>query len=205
MKPKSNIKLKMIIPIGILVLVFGSPSWLMAQGSSSQGQGRAAKPGPAVVSEQAATKGRGEASKVQESASKEQAETSKGQGSDSGKAADQLSHKVIAYYFHGKFRCVSCRKIESYTHEAIQGQGGFAGPLKSGRLEWRVIDVEEPVNEHFVKDFQLYTKSVVIVDVLDGKQKRWKNLARVWELLYDKDTFINYVRDEINAYLAGET
>ena len=48
-----------------------------------------------------------------------------------------------------------------------------------------------------------YTKSVVIVDIRDGKQKQWKNLAKVWELLYDKDAFVNYVRDEINSYLGG--
>lgn len=192
MKPKSKIKSKMIIRLGLLALVFGISTLPIAQGSP-QARSETTKSGP--------TKSGTEAAASQQAASKDLKEQTATPKSDQGKTATQLSHKVIAYYFHGKFRCSSCKKIEAYTQEAVQGQGGFADPLKSGRLEWRVINVEDPGNEHFVKDFQLYTKSVVIVDIRDGKQKQWKNLAKVWELLYDKDTFVNYVRDEINAYL----
>ncbi|MFH1148361.1 MAG: nitrophenyl compound nitroreductase subunit ArsF family protein [Pseudomonadota bacterium] len=119
----------------------------------------------------------------------------------SGKAAPQVSHKIIAYYFHGVARCPSCLKIEAYTKETIQGD--YAQAIKDGRLEWRVINVEEAGNEHFAKDYQLYTKSVVISDVKDGKQVRWKNLEKVWEFLHDKSAFRNYVRGEVNAYLKG--
>ena len=175
-------KLKLIIPLIILTLVFGISPLLMAQGSS---QGGVTNPGgPKVANQQAAQKG--------------EAAVQKG---NSKAAVPQVSHKVIAYYFYGNVRCPSCKKIEAYSQEAIQG--GFAAPLKDGRLEWRPINVEEPGNEHFLKDFQIYTKSLVIVDTIDGKQKQWKNLARVWELLYDKDGFIKYVRGEINAYLGG--
>lgn len=109
------------------------------------------------------------------------------------------SHKVIAYYFHGVSRCPSCMKIEAYTKEAINS--GLGQAIKDGRLEWRVVNIEERGNEHFVKDFQLYTKSVVMVDLLDGKQKRWKNLEKVWELLHDKNAFMKYIRTEIGSYL----
>jgi len=178
-------KRKLIIPLIILALVFGISPLLMAQGSH---QGGAVEPGssPNTASQQAAPKGQAAAKK-----------------SDSKAAVSPLSHKVIAYYFYGNVRCPSCKKIEAYSHEAIQG--GFAAPLKDGRLEWRPINVEESGNEHFLKDFQIYTKSLVIVDLIDGKQKQWKNLPKVWELLYDKDGFIKYVRDEINAYLTGRT
>ena len=178
-------KLKLIISLIILAFVFGISTFFMAQGSA-QAQGGQTKSDTEAVSQPTASKGQAAAQK-----------------SDSVKAVSPLSHKVIAYYFYGKVRCPSCKKIEAYSQEAIQGQGGFAGPLKDGRLEWRAINVEEPENEHFTKDFQIYTKSLVIVDIIDGKQKQWKNLAKVWELLYDKDGFVKYVRDEINSYLGG--
>lgn len=60
----------------------------------------------------------------------------------------------------------------------------------------------EQGNEHFIKDYELYTKSVVIVDTRNGKQIRWKNLEKVWELLYSKDAFIKYIEDELRSYQA---
>ena len=117
-------------------------------------------------------------------------------------APPSKNHRVvIAYYFHGKARCPSCLKIEAYTKEAIFQN--FENELKDGHLNWQAVNVEETENRHFIKDYQLYTKSVVIVDTIEGKQTRWKNLKQVWELLHDKGTFLHYINDEINAYLGG--
>jgi hypothetical protein len=107
--------------------------------------------------------------------------------------------KIIAYYFHGTSRCVSCRKIEAYSDEAIKS--GFTTELKDGVLEWRVVNVEEKENGHFVEDYKLYTKSLVLVEMKDGKQVKWKNLDKVWELLKDKDAFIKYVKYEVSIFL----
>ena len=111
------------------------------------------------------------------------------------------SHKVIAYYFHGTFRCPTCLKIEAYTREAVES--GFAAALKDGRLVWQVLNVEDPGNEHFADDYQLFTKSVVIADFHDGKQVRWKNLKNVWQLTRNKEGFLEYIRDEVSSYLEG--
>jgi len=111
----------------------------------------------------------------------------------------QPTHKVIAYYFHGKRRCVSCLKIEKYSQEAITG--GFPEALKDGHLEWKVVDVDEPGNKHFLKEYSLFTKSLVLVDLHKGEQTRWVNLNRVWELLGNREGFIRYVRDGVHAYL----
>jgi hypothetical protein len=114
-----------------------------------------------------------------------------------------LPHRVIAYYLHTTYRCVTCRKIEAYSREAIEA--AFPQELKDGRLVWRVVNFEEKGNKHFVKDFQLYTKSLVLVDEVKGKQVRWKNLAKVWELLPNKDGFFSYVQSEARSYLAGKS
>jgi len=108
---------------------------------------------------------------------------------------------VVAYYFHGNFRCQTCRKIEAYSREAVES--GFPEDLKAGRLEWRVINVEEPGNEHFIQDYQLFSKSLVLVAKEGSKQTRWKNLQKVWTLVGDKEAFIQYVQDEIRAHLGG--
>lgn len=106
---------------------------------------------------------------------------------------------VVAYYFHGNVRCATCRKIEAYAKEAIET--GFVDALKEGRLEWRVVNVEDPVNEHYIEDFQLSTRSVVLERTTGGKSLGWKNLQRVWELVHgDKENFLVYIQDETRDF-----
>ena len=107
--------------------------------------------------------------------------------------------RVIAYYFHATQRCATCRKLEAYSHDAITQ--GFEQQLKDGTLTWRTVNTDEPENTHFVNDYKLYTRSLVIVKLQDGRQADWKNLERIWDLVDDKAGFIQYVQREINAFL----
>jgi len=116
-----------------------------------------------------------------------------------GQPPQALGSKVIVYYLHTTARCPSCLKIEAYT--AAEVTGSLAGPLGEGRLEWKVINVDEPENAHFTQDYQLYTKSVVVSEMKDGKEVRWKRLDKVWDLLGDQQAFMKYVDDEVRAYL----
>lgn len=113
--------------------------------------------------------------------------------------AAKAQDKVIVYYFHTNYRCASCLKIEQYSSQALRS--GFPKEMKEGKIVWKVINAEEAQNKHFIKDYQLYTKSLVIVKIKNGKQSEWKNLTKVWELLYNKNKVAAYVQDEIRNYL----
>lgn len=109
------------------------------------------------------------------------------------------SEKVIVYYFHTSFRCVSCRKIEQYTEESIKEY--FDKEIKDKELIFKVVNVEEKENKHFVNDYQLYTKSVVLSLVKDSKEIKFKNLEKVWEHLNNKNKFFQYIKDETQKFL----
>jgi hypothetical protein len=109
------------------------------------------------------------------------------------------ANKIVVYYFYGTARCESCMKIEAYTKEALNA--GFPDALSDGRMEWRPVNVDEPGNVHFIRDYNLSFRSVVISDVKDGKQAGWKNLDRVWDLLGDKQEFIEYIQGNVKPYL----
>lgn len=118
-------------------------------------------------------------------------------------AADAPDHLVQVYYFRTNTRCASCRKIEAFTDGAVRR--AFAQDMKDGKLAWRVINIQEAGNEHFIRDYQLAAKSVVVVDVIDGRQVRWKNLKRIWEMLHDELMFARYVEEEVRQYLEGRS
>jgi hypothetical protein len=108
---------------------------------------------------------------------------------------------ITAFYFHGNFRCSNCRKIEQYSREAIEKY--FAAQLKNGKLVFNVINYELPENTHFVEDYQLYTRSLIIAEFKGSTQLRWKNLTGVWNYLDDREAFYDYVKSEIHGYLGS--
>ena len=105
----------------------------------------------------------------------------------------------VVYYFMTTQRCQNCMKIESYTKEAVQEQ--FSEKLNNETMILKIVNVDEPQNQHFIHDYQLYTKSVVLVRYRDGKQVEWKNLEQVWNFLGDKTAFKEYVVREVNAFV----
>jgi hypothetical protein len=106
---------------------------------------------------------------------------------------------VTAYYFHGTFRCPTCHKLEQYAKEAIESN--FKDALASGKLTFKVVNIENKDNEHYVNDYKLYTKSLVLSLTKDGKEVRSRNLDKIWEYVGNKDRYENYVRDEVAVFL----
>ncbi|MGD0776998.1 MAG: nitrophenyl compound nitroreductase subunit ArsF family protein, partial [Candidatus Solibacter sp.] len=82
--------------------------------------------------------------------------------------------KVIAYYFHVTARCTTCRAIESYSREVIERE--FGADIAGNRLQYKLVNVQLLENRHFVKDYQLFTKSLVLVRFENGREAEHKVL-----------------------------
>ena len=106
---------------------------------------------------------------------------------------------VVAYYFHGTMRCPTCHKLEQYSKEAIETN--FKDALASGKLEFKVVNVEAKGNEHYVDDYQLYTKSLILSLIKEGKEIKWKNMDKIWEYVHNKERFIDYVKSGVAELL----
>ncbi|MHC5111004.1 MAG: nitrophenyl compound nitroreductase subunit ArsF family protein [Planctomycetota bacterium] len=112
--------------------------------------------------------------------------------------ATKASRRVIAYYFHRTQRCRTCLTMEAYAEDAIRE--GLLDAFETGEVEWRALNVEEPQHEHFVQEYGLTASALVMVLLENGKQEKWKDLGRVWELVGDEWEFKEYVRHEALAY-----
>jgi hypothetical protein len=89
--------------------------------------------------------------------------------------------------------------MEEYSREAIERN--FKEQLNSGELVYKVVNTDEKANAHFVGDYQLYTKSLVLSFIRDGKEVKYKNLDKIWDYVGNKDQYMKYVTDEINKSL----
>ena len=91
-------------------------------------------------------------------------------------------------------RCASCYAIENYAKQV------FCEDFAQG-LRLEMVNVENAENRHFITDYQLYTKSIVLVKIKNGKKVAYKNLSKIWNYLGDEVKFKSYLRQEIKNFL----
>lgn len=104
---------------------------------------------------------------------------------------------LTVYYFHGNQRCMTCNKIEELAKAAILGK--FAAEIADGRVAFRSVNVEEPANEHFIKDFDLASRTVVM-----AKGGKYEKFDAVWTLVRDPQKLTGYIQDGAARMLAEQ-
>jgi hypothetical protein len=123
------------------------------------------------------------------------------QGSEKLLGSNASGREIIVYYFHGTYRCPSCLQIEDWSFDVLQER--FAPALEQGTIIWTTINIDKPENRHLVEAYQVSTQALIIVRMSGKKEKRYKNLGKVWEYLSDQQTFYDYVTHEINKFRTG--
>jgi hypothetical protein len=121
-------------------------------------------------------------------------------GSINGEVA--APDRVVVYYFHTTQRCATCRRIEQWSDLALRT--AFGKELADSSLVFLPVNTDEPGNEHFVKDYELYTKSLIVVDLKGDVRRDWENLQKVWEYNGDQEKFFAYVQGGVRDHLAGK-
>jgi hypothetical protein len=116
-----------------------------------------------------------------------------------GETVSANDSKVVAYYFHRTARCRTCRAIEANAHDVLTTT--FPTELESGVLEWRAVNLDEPGNEHFAKDYEILASTLVLVHVVGGEPGEWANLEGVWPLIDDEEEFDSYVKEHTESFL----
>jgi hypothetical protein len=114
-------------------------------------------------------------------------------------AKDAVTAAVVVTYFTTDVRCKSCRTIESLSRQAIDE--GFPDEVSRGSVVFRVLNTDRPENEHFVDDYEITNKTVIVSHLTDGKESEWINRQDVWLLLNEPDKFLAYVREPVNRFL----
>lgn len=133
---------------------------------------------------------------------KENGKTSEGAADNRTEPASQSTPQVVAYYFHGFTRCKTCLHMESEAKKAIEN--AFPDELKNSRLVWKVVNFEESENVNLAQKYQLVASSIIIAEFQNGQETRWKNLDKIWDLVWDDAAYGLYVQDEVRKFLNSD-
>ncbi len=108
--------------------------------------------------------------------------------------------KLTVYYFHTNYRCKTCNKFESLTKEVVEQD--FKESADDRNIEFKLVNIENDSNKHYIDQYQIVTKTLILS--LEGKELelQWKNLEKIWTLVREGDgVFKNYIRQEIKVFL----
>ncbi len=90
--------------------------------------------------------------------------------------SQQMKRDVVeVLYFHGVQRCATCVAIEKNARELIET--AYAGPSKSGRLAFRVVDISK--EENLAEKYEVSWSSLILVDYDKNGKERAANLTEL--------------------------
>ena len=111
-----------------------------------------------------------------------------------GLNAKLAESQFSAVYFHAPHRCPTCRKIESFSHEALTPE------IEAGTLAWQIADYTADDNASLVDQFKVFTSTVVLVETQDGNVVRWRNLEEVWNHTSDQTAFKAFINQAWHSF-----
>jgi len=86
-------------------------------------------------------------------------------------AVKQTTKNVIEVIdFHSTNRCYTCKAIEANTKYTLDNY--FAKELKTGKITFKVVNVDIKENEKFAEKFQASGTALFLNVVKDGKEKQ---------------------------------
>ena len=111
-------------------------------------------------------------------------------------APDRLE---VRYFVFGK-RCSTCHRIEKLTRKAVEED--FEPERKAGKVSFYMVDCDKESNKHWLEEFPMSAKSVLILKYEDGELVDWENMTHIWTLNNDEEEFLAYIRDMVRMMLA---
>lgn len=127
---------------------------------------------------------------------------SKVQGNNSETAEEiqgkKPAEKIQVFLFHATQRCITCVNIGKYAKETVEQK--FPEELKSGKIEFREINIDLPENKELATKFKVTGSALFINPIIEGKDNI-KEDTQVWRLTSNEQSFISYLSDKLNAML----
>jgi thiol-disulfide isomerase/thioredoxin len=87
-----------------------------------------------------------------------------------GATAQDNQPAVTVYYFHGAYRCPTCRAIESNSKATVEKY--FAAELKSGKVKFQTVDVSLEANLKIAEKYEASGSALWVTKVAGGKETR---------------------------------
>jgi len=105
---------------------------------------------------------------------------------------------VEVVYFHRAQRCSGCIYAGDTTEYTVETY--FADKLASGKLVFKMLNLQNPANAAIVEKYGAYTSSLFVNDIKGGID-HIEEVTDIWFLLHNDEQFVNLVKGELEKHL----
>jgi rhodanese-related sulfurtransferase len=108
-------------------------------------------------------------------------------------------NRLEVYAFHGTRQCETCKNMKANTKTTLDKY--FAEELKSGKIVYQIIDVDDAKNEKLAEKFQATGTALMINKIVNGKDNisDWSDFA--FDKANDPNAFIPELKTKIASAL----
>lgn len=108
-------------------------------------------------------------------------------------------NRLEVYAFHGTRQCETCKNMKANTKATLDNY--FANEMKSGKIVYQVIDVDDEKNEKLAEKFEATGTALMINNVVNGKDNisDWSDFA--FDKANDAEEYIPQLRTKIQTAL----
>lgn len=75
---------------------------------------------------------------------------------------------VTVYYFHGAYRCPTCKAIEANAKATVEKH--FSAELLNGKVKFITVDVSQEANLQLAEKYQASGSALWVTRMADGKE-----------------------------------
>jgi rhodanese-related sulfurtransferase len=128
-------------------------------------------------------------------ADKSKCETDKSSSVTTTNAKNHLE----VYAFHGTRQCETCKNMKANTKATLDKY--FSEEMKSGKIVFQIIDVDDPKNEKLAEKFQATGTALMVDNVVNGKDNiiDWSDFA--FDKANDAQAFVPELKAKISTLL----
>lgn len=118
--------------------------------------------------------------------------------SQSMSSAGTVADKVQVFLFHSTQRCATCSAIGKLAGETVNER--FQDEIKSGRIEFKEINIDLPENEELARKFGATGSTLRLNSINNGEDNITED-TRVWRLTSNTKAFKDYLEAKLNIML----
>ena len=107
---------------------------------------------------------------------------------------------TLILLFHNQTRCTMCLNMEGHIKTLLSQEYGEY--QDKGLIQFMPVNMNSSENQAFVRRFELYTASVVLVRFKDREETDVVVLRDIWKLHTDRDKFTDEVNRELKVLLS---
>jgi hypothetical protein len=110
-----------------------------------------------------------------------------------------LDNRLEVYAFHGTRQCETCKNMKANTKATLDKY--FTEELKSGKIIYLVVDVDDEKNEKLAEKFQATGTALMLNKVVNGKETIYDWSEFAFDKANDTEVFIPELKAKIETVL----